>query len=467
MITLSNNAMISLVNNLTRIGAQLAVSNQRLSTGKRVNTAADDPSGIVAMANLENRLAQIEAVTQNGQRINSIIDTADGAMSQVASLLGTIQTKALAAAGASATAEERAAYQAEIDAAINAIDTLVNTTTFNGIRLLDGGLGYTTSGIDNTKLADVRVHSADTRGGSVSLEVSLDAAAEKAVISYSGGDLADDVTFTLTGNNGAVEFSFSTGASKNDMAAAVNAQSDSTGVEAQVDGGILYFRSANYGSGESVSIAVSAGTFSMDGGTAGDTGADATVTVNGQTATADGLQVFFNSGHTSVRFTLKESYGAGAPDTTTFSITGGGAGWQLDPNPINYIHFGLASLGSSFLGNDSLGHLSSLKSGGANALSGGNYHQAANIAAAASRQVATDRARMGGIKSYAVDSTLSSLSETKTALSAALSNIEDVDYASETLNNQRLQALYQMNVSLIGALNQNTSNILALFQKLL
>ncbi|KPK75656.1 MAG: hypothetical protein AMJ79_10450, partial [Phycisphaerae bacterium SM23_30] len=140
--------MITAINNLTKIGAQLALSDQRLSTGKRINSAADDPSGVVAVANMHDEITRIDALTENGQRISSIIDTADGALAQISSLLGTIETKALAAAGATATAEERAAYQAEIDAAVDAIDTLVNTTTFNSTRLLDGGLAYTTSGID-------------------------------------------------------------------------------------------------------------------------------------------------------------------------------------------------------------------------------------------------------------------------------------------------------------------------------
>ena len=463
MFTLNNQSSYNVVNNLTRLGAELAISNQRLSTGKRVNSGADDPSGVVAIANLENQIAQIDAMSQNGQKISSIIDTADGAMSQISALLGTIQSKALAAAGSSATA-----YQAEIDTAIDAIDTLVNTTSYNGTRLLDGGLAYTTSGVDNTKLSDVRVNSADTSGGSISLQVSMDAVAEKAVISYSGGDLSDDVTFTLTGENGAVEFSFTTGSSKTDIATGVNLQSDATGVEAEVDGGVLYFRSTNYGSSEDVSISVSAGTFVMDGGTTSDSGVDVTVTVGGQATTADGMQVFYSNGTNSARFTLEESYGTGAPGaTTTFSITGGGAGWQLDPNPINKIHFGMSSLSSSFIGNDSLGYLSTLKSGGANAISSGNYQQAANIAAAASQQVATDRARMGAVKNYTIDATLSSLSTTKNALTNAVSNIEDVDYVAETANNQRLNALYQMNVYVMNSLQQNQSNILSLFQQLL
>ncbi len=462
MFSINNTAILNVVNNLTRIGTELAISNQRLATGRRIISAGDDPAGVIAAADLKNQIATIDAAASNGARINSIIDTADGAMAQISSLLGTINTKALAAAGSTTTAEERAAYQAEIDTAIDAIDTLVNTTTFNGKRLLDGGIGYDTADIDNSKLADVRVNSADTSSGSVSLAVSVVSAAEKAVVSYSNGNLTDDVTFTLTGNNGAEQFSFSTGATISDIESSVNAESDATGIVAEVDGGTLYFRSDNYGSDQSVSINVTAGTFAMDGGTTSDTGVDTTVTVNGQNATSDGMQVFFSSGSTSVRFSLEESFGNVGGGSTTFSITGGGSGWQLNANPINKIHFGLNSLSSVSLGNDTIGHLRSLKSGGTNALSSGNYQAAANIATAAGRQVSTDRARLGAVQSYTVNSTLSAFSAAKTSMTQAISNIEDVDYVQETANNNRLQLLMQIGTSIIAGMNQNTSNILSL-----
>jgi len=461
-LTLNNSSMLQTLNTLSTISAQLAISNTRLSTGQQINRALDDPAGVVAVASFDQQLAEIEASTRNGERINSIIDTADGALSQISSLLGTIQTKALAAAGSSATTEERAAYQAEIDSAINAIDTLVNTTTFGDVRLLDGGYTYTTSGIDSTKLGDVRVNSSDTSSGTISLQVNVTASAEKAVISYSNGNLTDDVTFSLTGENGTEEFSFSTGATINDIETAVNAQSDATGILAEVDGETLYFRSNEYGSSQSVSINVTAGTFVMDGTTTSDSGGDATVTVNGLTTTSDGLQVYFSSGATSVRFSLKESFGTGAPANTTFTITGGGADWQLNANPINKINYGMTSLNTASLGNDSVGYLRTLQSGGANDLASGNYQQAANIASTASLQIATERARIGAIQSYTVNSTLSSLAAAGTAIASARSSIMDIDYAEETANNNRLQLLMQMGTSIIASLNQNQNNILTL-----
>ena len=261
-----------------------------------------------------------------------------------------------------------------------------------------------------------------------------------------------------------VEFTVASGSTKADIETAVNLQSDATGIDADLDGGVLYFRSADYGSAQTASIDVTAGTFALDGGTTSDTGVDATVTVNDQTATADGLQIYFSSGNTSVRFSLQEAFGTVGGGSSTFSITGGGADWQLDANPINQIHFGMSSLNTSYLGNDTLGYIRSIKSGGANALSSGNYQAAGNIATAASQQVATDRARLGAVQTYTVNSTLSAFASTKTALSSARSSIMDLDYAAETANNDRLQALMNIGMSVLATLSQNTNSILTLLR---
>jgi len=76
--------------------------------------------------------------------------------------------------------------------------------------------------------------------------------------------------------------------------------------------------------------------------------------------------------------------------------------------------------------------------------------------------VATDRARLGAVQSYTINATLNSLAEGKIAQSNALSSIEDLDYASETANNNRLQLLMQVGTSVLASLNQNMTTILSL-----
>lgn len=467
MLSLNNSGMTNVVNNLVSLGVQLSLSNQRLATGRRINTASDDPAGIIALTNLESQSRQIDAAIKNGQRINSVIDVADGAMAEMSSLIGTIQTATLAAAGSSVTAEERAAYQAEIDSAVNAIDSLVNTTSFNGSRILDGAIAYNTSGIDNTKLADVRVNYSNAGSSSATIDVVVVAGAEKASMTYADGALVDEVTMTITGENGSEEFTFASGTTMPTIAAAVNAVTDSTGVviESVVDGGSTtwYFRSESYGSSQSISVNVTAGTYAFAGAVTSDTGVDATVTVGGQSAVVDGLKIVNSGGAgTSVRFTMEETFGTTAAGSTSFSVTGSGAGFSLGARSTDNIYFGLSSLSSANLGNSEIGYLNSLKSGGTNSLATGNYSAAATIASSASSMLATERARMGAVQTYTVNSTLNSLADTQSELAGSISRIQDLDYAEETANNNRLQILMQANIAIISAMQENTASILLL-----
>jgi flagellin len=183
--------------------------------------------------------------------------------------------------------------------------------------------------------------------------------------------------------------------------------------------------------------------------------------VNGQTASADGLQVYFSSSNTSIRFSIEEAYNA-APGSTSFTISGDGANWQLGANYNDKIFYGMSSLTPSNLGNDTIGYLTSLKSGGANDLSSGNYQTAYNIASHAANMVSTERSRLGAISTYTVDTAISVYQNTKSNLQSARSSIIDLDYASETANNTRLQILTQATTSILAGINSNTTSILSL-----
>ena len=465
------------VNNLTQIGAQLAISNYRLTTGKRVNFASDDPSGIIALSALQAQIAQIDAATTNGQRISSLADSADGALSEISTLIDTIETNVIAASGDGVSEEDKATYQANIDSAINAIDRLVNTTSFNGQHLLNGSIGYTASGVDSDKISDVKIHTAETNGGSVSVTVSLSAPAEATLVSAPMpaplGD-GENVVFTITGPDGSHEYTFNNtpGKSRSQFASAVNLFSGETGVTAaDINGGIT-FSTTDTGSDATISITITDGTtFRLTGGaTSGsDTGSDVEVTVDGVSAAIDGTnqEVFFSTPTVSGSFSLTDAFYGGADDTSGFTVSGDGGDFTLGTSSYDTIYFGQASLSSTGLGNAKLGYLSSIKSGGANDVASGNFSTAQSITDKASDQVASARARFGSLKTYTIESTLDSLAATKTALNDAIDDIEELDYVAETANNERLQALYTLGISVISAINTNNSNVLSLFENLL
>jgi len=465
------------VNNLTKIGAQLAISNYRLTTGKQVNTAADNPSGVIAISALQAQIAQIDAATTNGQRISSLADSADGALAEISTLIDTVETNVIAASGGGVSEEDKATYQANIDSAINAIDRLVNTTTFNGQYLLNGSIGYTASGVDSNKISDVKINSAQTNGASVSVNVSLSeptsATLYSAPMPAPLGD-GENVVFTITGPDGSHEYTFNDtpGKSRNQFANAVNLFSGDTGVTATDENGGITFSTTDTGSDATISITITDGTsFRLTGGaTSGsDTGADVQVTVDGVSAAVDSTnqEVFFSNAVVSGSFTLTDAFYGGADDTSSFTVSGDGGDYKFGAGSSDNIYFGQASMATTSLGNAKLGYLSSIKSGGANDIASGNFTTAQSITDKASDQAASARARFGSLQTYTIDSTLDSLAATKTALTSAIDDIEGLDYVSETANNERLQALYTLGTSVITAINANNSSILSLFENLL
>lgn len=123
-----------------RAADRMAHSALALATMSRINRAADDPAGLIAAESLRAELASLEAADRTAERTGAIIDVADGALGQVGQLLNEIQGNVVAAASSTTSDAERAAYQAEIDGAVEAINRIGATTQFNGQRLLDGSL---------------------------------------------------------------------------------------------------------------------------------------------------------------------------------------------------------------------------------------------------------------------------------------------------------------------------------------
>ena len=463
MFTLSSSTMLNLVNAFNNINAQLVTSNLRLSTGKRVNYASDDPSAIIANSRFASQIAKIDAETANAQRISSILDTADGAMSEISTLLTSIQSDVIAASGGTVTAEERNAYQQSIDESIDAIDRLVNTTSFDGTRLLDGTSGYDTTGVDSTDITALRVDAVNSDSGTYTAALSV-TASTVGTISYNTGWVdAGGATITITGPDGSESLVFAGGAGKQAVTDAINAETGTTGIVAEYAGGgaPVYFKTQDYGDEATVSVTVTAGIFEMVDSITSDTGSDAVVTLNGSTATVDGKEVYANHNGTMMKFSLTDTMNQ-TGGTSSFTITGDGAGWQIDGTAAGQIHFGVSSMLSSNLGNGTYGFLSTLASGGTNALSTGNYTTADNIVDFVVDRVATERSRVGSLKTNTVTSAINAVADTRTALATAQSNIMDIDTAAETAENSRLQALAEVTATIIAAMNTNQNNVLVL-----
>jgi len=113
-------------------------SINRLSTGKRINKAADDASGMTIANRLNSQAAGMGQAIKNANDAISITQIADGALEEAASLINTIKTKSIQAASDSHSHDSRAAIQSDINNALKSLDRIAQTTSFNGQKLLSG-----------------------------------------------------------------------------------------------------------------------------------------------------------------------------------------------------------------------------------------------------------------------------------------------------------------------------------------
>ena len=186
--------------------AELNTHLQRLSTGLRINAGKDDPSGLIASENLRSEIQGINQAVSNTQRADNVINTAEGALSEVSSLLLSMQSLTNQAANTGALSDDEIkANQLQVDSILNSINRIANTTQFNGVKLLNGSLDYTTSGVASTAIDVVEVNTSKLPdNGSVSIAVEVLASAQLGSVTFTGATAGPDaVTIEVAGNAGA------------------------------------------------------------------------------------------------------------------------------------------------------------------------------------------------------------------------------------------------------------------------
>ena len=134
----SNISSAHSLNQYNRAYDALTNSIERISTGRRINSAADDASGMSIADSLQSQGLGAGQALKNATDAVSITQIADGALGNISDIIGNIRVKALQASNASQTTESRQAIQAYIDKSLDALDQISETTSFNGQKLLSG-----------------------------------------------------------------------------------------------------------------------------------------------------------------------------------------------------------------------------------------------------------------------------------------------------------------------------------------
>ena len=125
-------------NNARKTDDRLNASLTHLSSGLRVNKAADDASGMTIADSLKSQANSLGQAIANGNDAIGMVQTADGAMDEQLQIIDTIRTKAIQAAQDGQSTDSRKALQADISRLMEELDNIAKTTSFNGKQLLNG-----------------------------------------------------------------------------------------------------------------------------------------------------------------------------------------------------------------------------------------------------------------------------------------------------------------------------------------
>lgn len=473
-------------NSLARSNADLQTTLERLSTGLKINRGADNPAGLIVSERLRAEIQGISTAISNSQRASNVIATAEAALSEVSDLLNSIKGLIVEAANTGAFSDaEIAANQLQLDSAIESITRISNTTSFAGLKLLNGSLDYITSGVNSSNIQDVRVYSANF-GTQSSLPVSVEVlnSAEQGSLFLStfsaattSGQLLSSVTFEVTGTTGVQVFAFVSGTALSAVAFAINQVSDSTGVTAALVSATnptsgLKLTSQGYGSDSFVSVRkLTGGAFLQSYDAKGgnnvqrDGGEDVLALVNGSLALGKGTHISLHS----ATMTLEMNLTVAAAQTLgahSFSITGGGANYQIggSVNSGQQIGFGLKSAAASHLGNEALGFLSSVISGGENSLVAGSAREASLIVDESIDQISALRGRLGAFERNTLQTAIRSQQIAMENLTTSESAIRDADFAAETSAMSRAQILVSAGTSTLAISNSTAQSVLQLLQ---
>ena len=140
MVVKNNMSAISTLNTLNKNSSALAKSLQKVSSGMKINSAADDASGYAISERMRVQIRGLDQANQNTQNGTSMMKVAEGAVSSTVDILKTLKEKAINAANDTNTDSDRQTIQKELNQSIDQIDDNANVT-YNGKYLVDGSKG--------------------------------------------------------------------------------------------------------------------------------------------------------------------------------------------------------------------------------------------------------------------------------------------------------------------------------------
>lgn len=480
--------------NLTMSQRSVTTSLERLSSGLRINGAADDAAGLAISERMASQINGLNQAARNANDAISLSQTAEGSLNQTTSLLQRMRELAVQSANGTNSSTDRTALQAEITQLVAEVDRIANTTQFNGLNLLDGTFTSKSFQVGANANQTVGVSLTSAKAAALGTENTVDFGATFGVVgtaaaSPSSAITSNVLTYTVAGSTSTV--SVAAGDSAQTIAQKVNAnvpginatasttikldgivgeQAGDT-LELEVDG-VAIGAVAHATDSTTTATAIAAAIQSnsqlahltvVDDNSGGLTisntsGADISVKIAGGTDTGTAntldISVLRETGSYSTTVEIDRANTEGVVATGVLAYTTGLA---------TGTSFGLADSGG--LVATPAGTMGTTTSTVATVdiSTGSGAQSAISVIDAALATVSNSRADLGATQNR-FTSIVDSLTTTSTNQSAARSRIVDADFAVETANLTRGQILQQAGIAVLAQANAAPQNVLSLLQ---
>jgi flagellin len=481
------------------VNKMMETSMNRLSTGMRINTAADDAAGVAIAGRMTSNINGLNQAIRNAADGQAMIDTAEGAHSEIVNILQRMREISVQSANDTNNTDDRGYLQSEMSQLKSELDRISQSTSWAGQKLLDGNFASKTLQIGAAASTSEQINiGIDSMAAGSMGTYRLDSTSYVTAAGDAVAALAKTITdFDVIGHKGSAEATFAAASSASTVAAAVNADTGTTGVSASAVTNAKLALSA---------VPTSAVTFGLNG-----TAISATVVSNTDlTNLRDAMNAV--SGTTGVTAQFDGSNKAALlltdanGDNIAITNFGDGATGNLNVTARNYDNtadvgstVALASAATPAKDTVILGSVrfESIKTftvldqeitdgtdthtpeaayfdpesntatlSAVSALDIGTQTGAENalgVIDGAIGYVMNSRANLGAI-SNRLDSTVSNLTNIVTNTEAARSRVQDADFAAESTNLAKAQILQQASTAMLAQANASKQGVLSLLQ---
>ena len=151
----TNIASVNAQRNVSQITSRLRFNFQRLSTGLRIATAADDAAGLAISERLRAQVRSLSQAERNANDAISLVQTGEGALNEVSNILIRLRELSIQAANGSSSTRDKETIQEEFSSLVEEINRIGLSTEFNGVKLLDGSVSATSFQVGINTVAGV------------------------------------------------------------------------------------------------------------------------------------------------------------------------------------------------------------------------------------------------------------------------------------------------------------------------